>query len=172
VKEEDLPPFFQEVFSWGEGIVSKAFPLTGSRAMFIETVRSTKDSNLFGVPFEEFGTAGFWGRSLIARATQFHKEFPKEQVVVTGVYDGGQYQQLREAGFVPFHVSCNNITRTARGGTAVVNALSEGIERDLTKKISAQPNGPKLWAIWCDDKYSMPNKRLLTIEEFLNGVHA
>jgi hypothetical protein len=167
--EEDIMPFLQEVFAWGEGIVSKAYPLTGARAMYIEAIRGLTDTGLFGVPFEEFGIGGFWSRSLIARTTKFLTEFPKERVAVTGVFDVGQYQTLRENGFAPFHVLCNNLTRTARGGNSVVTAISDGIERDLTKKISSAPNGPKLWAIWCDTQYAAPSSRLLSTGDFINA---
>ncbi len=171
-QQADLTPFFNEVFAWGEGLVNKSYPLTGARAMFIESIRSIKDSSLFGVPFEEFGTAGFWSRSLIARVTKFLAEFPKEKVIVTDVFDSDQYVLLREHGFLPFHVLCNNITRTARGGTATVNQLSETIERDLIKQVSAQPNGARLWAVWCDENYAPPSGRLLTANDFIAGFSA
>jgi len=168
----DLTPFFNEVFAWGEGTVNKSYPLTGARAMFIESIRSIKDNSLFEIPFEEFGTAGFWSRSLIARVAKFLLEFPREKVIVSDVFDADQYQALREGGFLAFHVLCNNITRTARGGTAIVNQLSETIERDLIKQVSAQPNGARLWAVWCDEHYAPPSGRLLTVNDFIAGASA
>jgi len=162
-KNDDYVVFANQVFAWGEGIVSSKFPLTAPRMHFVEYMRETPN-------LERFGTADFWVTRLIARVTAFQKDFPGEMVVVTDVGSVSQYRALREAGFLAFHVQCNNVTRSGRGGNAVVPSLVTGIEQDITKKISQQPRGPKLWCVWNDPHYAAPSSRFISIEEFLKGV--
>ena len=90
--------------------------------------------------------------------------------VVTSVWTAEQYKFLRAAGYTPIHVMCNNITRTGRGGSQVVDSLTTTIERDITNKISSEPRGKKLWAVWCDEKYPPTSARLMTVEEFLKAL--
>lgn len=168
-RPESYPAFAEEVFAWGEGMVTKQYPLTAARSQFVESIRDIPHKK-GSVSFEEFGTAGFWARTLIVRVQMFHKEFPKELVVVTDVGTADQYVTLKEYGFTPFHVTCNNTTRKGRGGNDVVPALVKSIESSITQKISQSPKGQKLWCVWCDDKYPVPHARLLSVQEFLQGV--
>ena len=165
-EQADIMPFINEVFAWGEGLVNRDYPLTGARALFVDSIRNTKDSALFAVPFAEFGTPGFWTRSLIARALNRQGE----RVIVTNVFEAGQYTALKEAGFAPVHVTCNNVTRQARGGTGINPVLTDIVERDLVKQVSNTPHGSKLWAVWCDEQYPPPSPRLLTVHEFLSAL--
>jgi hypothetical protein len=161
----------REIFAWGDGLVTAKYPLTASRMHFVASVRMmSNQQGLFGIDLREFGTAGFWGRSLVARVQLFHADFPNELVVITDVWEPTQYSALRDAGFAPFHVMCNNITRSGRGGVASVSPLVNGIERDITNKISQQPRGKKLWAVWCDPQYPPTSGRMLTVPEFLSGL--
>jgi hypothetical protein len=167
VREEDYVEFANEVFAWGEGIVNSKRPLTAARAAFVSSFRQTGDSS---IPFQEFGLAGFWAKALLARVARFQEEFPNELVVVTDIGTVDQYKALREQGFIAIHVTCNNITRSGRGGTGFMPSLVTSIERDITQKISQQPRGAKLWCVWCDDKYPLPSGRMLTTAEFLGGA--
>lgn len=170
IPETDLVGFFNEVYAWGEGVVNQKYPLTACRAAFVGGVRDVVNrQGTFGIPLAEFGTSGFWIRSLVARVAHFRTDFPTELVAVTDVGTQEQYQALREAGFSAFHVSCNNITRSGRGGNAIVNPVADSVGRSLTKEISMSPRGPKLWCVWNDPNYSAPSGRLLSVNEFLKG---
>lgn len=159
----------REVLGWGDGVINDDYGLTAVRMLFIDNIRSTGESGglFFGISPKEFGTPGFWIRSLLARVAQHEKNNPARPAVVTDVTTEEQYLSLRKAGFLPYHVMCNNVTRSARGGAASVLPLNANIERDLLKKISSSPKGNKLWCVWCDDKYPPTSSRLLTTDEFI-----
>lgn len=161
------PGLTQELFVWGEGLITKAYPLTASRLTGVMLIRTLKLGS-FGISPERFGTAGFWLESLVARVKATITD--KELAVITNVWTPDQYKFLRAAGYTPIHVMCNNITRTGRGGTQVVSSLVNSIERDITQKVSSDPKGRKLWAVWCDEKYPPTSSRLLTVEEFLRAL--
>ena len=169
-KQESYSGFAYEVYAWGEGVVNKNYPLTAARSLFVENIRSIAGSANYDGIFEGFGTAGFWIRALLNRVTKFHLEFPKEVAVVTDIGTADQYQALRSAGFLHFHVYCHNLTRQARGGVATVSPLVASIEQNLTKAISKEPRGAKLWCVWSDDHYQVPSGRMLSVQEFLGGV--
>lgn len=168
-RPESLDPFLREVFAFGEGIVSQKYPLTAARALFVEWTRS-RMTEIFGVSPKNFGTDGFWISSVIARTDAFLREFPRELAVVTNVETSDQYKALKAAGFANVHVICNNVTRSGRGGTALVDPLVSHIERGITEEISQRPRGPKLRAVWCDPSYAPTSNRLLTVQEFIAGV--
>lgn len=168
-REGDLAEFTHEVFAWGEGQVSKKFPLTASRALFIGNARESQ-AKVFGISTSTFGTSAFWLNSLAARVNAFAKANPKEIVAVTDVGTAEQYKFLRAAGFMPIHVMCHNLTRNGRGGTNVIDPLVSSIERDITNKISQSPGGQKLWVVWSDTSYPPPSKRFLTVDEFTGGA--
>ncbi len=162
-----LNHFFTEVRTWGEGTISANFSLTATRAMFIQSIRESgkMGDKLFQVPVAQFGTPGFWLRSLIARAKQV-----EGRVIVTDVHAPEQYTGLMKAGFAVYHVTCNNLTRSSRGGSALTSAVADSIDRDVTKKISESPSGKKLRCVWNDDKYPAPSPRLMTVAEFLESI--
>jgi hypothetical protein len=164
IQEASYIPFANEVFAWGEGLVNAKYPLTGARAAFVRLMRTHQS--------ERFGTAGFWSASLIERVTSFQATYPGELVVVTDVGTVDQYKALKGAGFTPFHVMCNNVTRMGRGGNQVVPNIVTQIEQDIVKKVSQQPRGSKLWCIWNDANYGSTSSRFLTSDEFLKGVKA
>lgn len=163
-----LNQFVGEVRAWGDG--NDTTPMTPARALFTIHIRSAgKDGlALFGVNPQEFGTPGFWIRSLLSRAVRANDL--KNPIVVTSVETTEQYQGLRQAGFAPYHVLCNSLTRSARGGKPLTNPLADGIERDITTKLSQTPSGMKFWAVWNDDKYPVPSPRLLSVDEFLSQI--
>jgi hypothetical protein len=166
-REESYSAFAKEVYAWGEGIESKEYPLTAARAMFSESIRGLKQEGLL---FSEFGRAGFWSNMLLARVARFNKEFPGELVVVTDVGTVEQYKALQQSGFSPVHVMANTLTREKRGSAANASALSAMVERSVTQKISQQPNGGKLWCVWCDENYPLPSSRMLTVAEFVAAL--
>ena len=168
-----LVRFIAEVRGWGEGVVSDQLPLTAARAMFVENMRASgKEGNaLFGAPVEGFGTKGFWASCLLARVEKYESETPGARIVVTRVTTPDNYMALKKAGFVPWHVTCNPMTRSARGGSNLVDNVSERIERDITSKLSQSGQGTKLWCVWSDDKYPVPSPRLFTVHEFLSEIN-
>ena len=163
-----LNQFRAEIRAWGDGIVTNNHPLTAARAFFIEWIRGC-NAKFFGCSLQEFGTPGFWAKSLIARVTAFQTEFPKERVVVTDVLLPDQYHALLPT-FRAYHVTCNPLTRSSRGGGALTNPVADAVGRDLTQKISQSPTGSKLWCVWCDEKYPSPSARVLTVPEFLGQL--
>lgn len=169
-REEDYVDFANEVFAWGEGIVNKRYPLTASRAAFVDSFRQSANVDPSQIPLREFGLAGFWTNALRMRVDRFQESYPDELIVVTDIGTVDQYKALRQNGFAAIHVTCNNITRSGRGGSSVIPSLVNSIERDITQKISQQPRGHKLWCVWCDEKYPPPSNRMLTTAEFLGGV--
>jgi hypothetical protein len=171
VPASSLGQFVVEVRGWGEGIVNERLPLTAARAHFIEFMRSAGKQGdlLFGVPVVDFGTAGFWVNCLLARVRGFERDFPNEVVAVTDLGSAEQYTALKESGFAPFHVTCHPLTRSARGGSDVVDKLSGGVERDITMKVSQSKAGGKLWCVWCDEKYPSASQRFYSVSDFLRA---
>jgi hypothetical protein len=168
---KDLDRFAAEVQAWGDGEVSERFPITATRAMFVDYVRNSGGvgRTIMGIPVEDYGTAGFWSRSLLARVAEFEEAFPMGHlVVVTNVTTKPQYDDLRQADFRPYHVSCSEITRSSRGGKPVMGTIAESVERSITQKISQKPHGSKLWAVWDDPQYPPPSSRYMTIKEFFS----
>lgn len=166
-KEESYAGFAHEVYAWGEGLVTKSYPLTAARSMFVESIRGLEQK---GIRFDYFGRAGFWMQTLLERVLRFREEFPNEVVVVTDVGTPDQLSALKNTGFLHFHVMCNQLTRTNRGGLPAVSSLVQAIEQDITKQVSQHPRGAKLWCVWCDENYQVPAGRLLSTEEFLGGA--
>lgn len=165
--------FLAEVAVWGEGEVTDRYPLTTTRAMFLDNIREAGESGdrLFGVSVVSFGTQGFWARSLLARVKRYQQANPRHMVAVTNVTTPDQYNALRNAGFSPYHVMCNALTRSSRGGSETASQqLAESIERDITRKISESPHGKRLWCVWCDEKYPVLSPRILTVQEFLQSA--
>ena len=160
---ETSPELERDLFAWGDGTVAKSTPLTPSRLLFVKYIRESK--YVGGVDAKLFGTPNFWLASLAARVAG-----EKGIVAVTDVWDANQYKFLRQSGFTPFHVMCNNITRSGRGGSNVVSSLVTSIERDITNKVSQSPGGSKLWVVWSDDKYPPTSNRFLTVDDFVKGV--
>ena len=110
---ETSPELERDLFAWGDGTVAKSTPLTPSRLLFVRYIGESK--YVGGVDAKLFGTPNFWLASLAARLAG-----EKGIVAVTDVWDANQYKFLRQSGFTPFHVMCNNITRSGRGGSNVV----------------------------------------------------
>jgi hypothetical protein len=172
VNLEDTAGFVKTLVAWGEGTITATHPLTAERGAFLNWFRQTaeqwKDTVI--LPPSLFGTPDFWTRSLIARVKQFQAAYPGKLIAVTRVDTVTQHKMLSYVGFRPYHVLCNSITQTARGGRSQRTSLTEGIERDITRKLSESPQGKKLWAVWCDDRYPSPSPRLMTIDEFTQAI--
>ena len=165
-----LGGFIREITAWGEGIVTPDFPFTAARALFCDKMHEAgvNGDMMMGVSVAEFGTPGFWTKSLLARVTRHINSSPAGCVAVTDIQTPEQYKTLREAGFRAYHVACHNNTRAKRG--AAVNDFSRVaamIEQDITNKLSRSPKGEKLWCVWNDTENAAPSQRLLTLSEFL-----
>ena len=117
-------------------MVSKAYPLTASRLTGVMAIRDSKLVG-FGVPLYPIRQLHVLVDSIVSRVSAALT--PKELAVITSVWTAEQYKFLRAAGYTPIHVMCNNITRTGRGGSQVVDSLTTTIERDITNKISSEP---------------------------------
>lgn len=170
----ELRGFLRTMTCWGEGVLTPEVPLTAERGCLVELIRTNaaRWDDLFGVTSKLFGTPDFWTRCLLARVSKLRRSHPKSLVAVTSVPTEGRYIALKKAGFRPYHVLCNNLTRSSRGGNSTVSPLVNSIDRDITKNLSTSPQGPKLWAVWCDEKYPSPSKRLLSVGEFLTSIRS
>lgn len=165
--------YLRTMFAWGNGEVSPSYPLTAERALCLEMIRSNGGDweEITLMPASMFGTPDFWTRSLIARATQFQKQNPDRIVAVPHVETPMQHRMLTYAGYKGYHVLANSLSRSARGGgQGQSSILLEGINRDITRRLSEQPQGKKLMAVWCDEKHAPPSPRLLTVSEFVQAI--
>jgi len=168
-----LTGFVNEVYAWGEGLISNDYPLSPSRALFCDWLKESgpEGDELMGVPVSEFGTPGYWAKCLLARVARFQQDPTAiQRVVVTGIQTPEQYKLLRDAGFRPYHVACHNTTRAQRGATTEsFNRVAAMIEQDITAKLSREKTGSKLWCIWNDTQQPMPSQRLLSLQDFLTA---
>jgi hypothetical protein len=196
VAEEPLRQFIATVRAFGDN--DQNTPLSVTRAMFFDYMREAgaEGDTLMGVPVSTFGSPGFWTRSLLARIARFQEDervvlekFRVKQdteaaldalasrqqpeptvVVVCDLSTPAQYTSLREAGFKPYHVACHVNTRASRGAIqSSVNPLATEIEGNLTKDLSQNPGGKKLWCIWNDTEQPRPSGRLMSLPEFLDA---
>lgn len=170
-----LAPFVNEIYAWGEGLISNDYPLSPVRAMFCDWIKESGEEGdaLMGVPVSQFGTSGYWAACLLSRVERFLRvpeAITTTRVVVTGVNTPEQYKFLRDSGFRPYHVACHNTTRASRGATTEsFNRVAAMVEQDITAKLSREKTGSKFWCIWNDTQQPMPSQRLLSLQEFLTA---
>jgi hypothetical protein len=108
-----LLPFVAEVRAWGEGTVSKLFPLTAARALFCDRMHASgaEGDALFGSSVAAFGAAGFWEECLLARMARYFQAVPTGRAVVINVTTPNQFMALQKQGYRHYHVSCHAATR-------------------------------------------------------------
>lgn len=174
----DFSGALAEFMAYGEGTVSPAYPLTPARAFVITNVRASgKDGEkLFGIDPKRFGHKDFWLNSLTARIVRHTAKNPNERLAITQVETPAFYTHLtKQLNFKPYHVMASNVTVASRPATGSPEAttkptVSEMIEQDVNRKVSAQREGPKLWCIWNDPTQPCPTGRLMSVDEFRSAV--
>lgn len=179
--------FLQKVGQWGRGEVSPGYPLTPERATFISMVRSLGEVGAFDnfdshVDFSSFGAdKNIWIAALLRRAEKLART--RSQIGVSGCRFQNEFDLLKPAGFVHFHVMSSPqswLIRLKKDGidpnSPMVKDLSEimamNFDAAVYKTIARARVGPKLRVVWCDDVVRPPSPRLLTVEEFKREVGA
>jgi hypothetical protein len=170
--------FLQMIGQWGRNEINEQYPLTPERAMFSMMVRSLANQNITfgeGVDWGNFGyTPDLWVEGLLKRA-----EVIEGRIAVTNCRYNNEYRKLLANDFQHWHCVCSPATWTTRLASLGLSVsspeikdmsekLAQGLDSDLTKKISTQRHGPKLQVIWSDDKAPSPSNRFYTTQEFLD----
>lgn len=173
--------FLQTVGQWGRNEVNEQYPHTVERAMFCMMVRSLANQNCLGADGVEWGQFGLssdlWVDGLLKRVASVESN-AVDIIAVTNCRFPNEYKRLSEAGYQHFHCACSPPTWLARlaekkldAKSPVVSDLSEklasDLNADLTKKLSAAKQGPKMRVIWNDEKVPCPSNRIYTLEEFV-----
>lgn len=174
--------FLQKVGQWGRGEVSAKYPLTPERAAFVEEIRNSKRISAavgLSVEWSRFGdNNNLWLKALIARVDEHLVAFPDQRVAVTNVRFENEYRKLSEAGWTSYHVTAGPKTWIDRlaavgltpDGPSAKDAseqLAAGIDLDINRRLSRQPNGSKLRVIWSDEKSASPSRRLYSVAEYV-----
>ena len=155
--QEPPADFLNTVLVWGEGAIDPKTPVTPARLLFIDFIRQ-QSADLGGT---DFGTPGFWQRSLLLRAAAASVNGP---VVVTTCTTGPMLTALKDAGFQHFHIACSNQTLPTRKRRQGANdALANTFSNQLVREVSMHPQGPQLPCIW-NDGVPAPSPRFLTLE--------
>lgn len=171
--------FLQTVGQWGRGTVSADYPLTPERALFCQSVRDNRSEfeTAFKVEWASYGrNENIWLDSLIARMAA---EPVGAKVAVSGVRFQNEFTRLVAEGFVPFHVMTSAPTWTARLQKVNLSPdspeckntsehLAASLDANVIKTLSKAKHGPKLRAVWSDEKMQAPSGRLLTVAEFVS----
>lgn len=176
---KDIPgvrAFLQAAGQWGRAEVSEQYPLTPARACFISMIRSLGEANRFDPKYEvDWSSYGrnkdIWLNATNARVEKFLAQNSESRVAITNVRFQNEYKRLNELGWTGFHIMCAPETRLKRvtvgsNSKDVSEQLAAFLNHDVTRKISAQPNGAKLRAVWNCSTPS-PSPRLYTVPEFL-----
>jgi len=171
--------FLQNVGQWGRGLYKPKYPITATRALFSQVIRSFSQGGFeeWQVEWETFGNnEDIWLDSLVKRVTAFQGENPGEPVCVTNVRFENEYKRLVNEGWTHFHVLCSPNTWAKRLKSAGLKAdspevkdeselLARAMDADITKRLS-RGGSKKLRGIWCDLETPCPSKCFYTIDEF------
>lgn len=153
--------FLAAVKAWGANEISKEYPVTPARAMFVTMVRAIAPALPAGISWANFGAnEGFWIDACVASATL---EPEDTRVVVSGLTTDIELKFFSTQGFQHWHLM-------ARPGHKVTidsqNKLNSSLDNSVTTQVSQQRTGGKLRAIW-NDNVSPISNRLWTLPEFL-----
>lgn len=155
----------ETIYQWGNGQVSAQYPLTPARLLFATIADGSlvgPDGNCF-----EYGKPGCWIKNLIQRANNLVAD--GKQVIVTGVNSVDDYKALVAAGFRHYHVVCSPASYTARPKRKTANDnLAAAFDKDISVKLSRQPQGERLRCIWSD--VSTAHNRLFSVEQWLQAI--
>ena len=153
VPPKDTASFLSTVFAWGEGIISKDYPVTPARFLFLRALRTA---------YPKYGQPGFWVGLIIEEANR-----QSGLVAVTGVSSPTAMKALSEAGFKHWHVMTSPqtyATRAKRPGAD--DKLAANFDQQAIAQNSANRNGPKMSVIW-NCTTPPPSARLWTVDEWL-----
>lgn len=172
--------FLQTAGQWGRAEVNAQYPHTPERAMFTMMVRSLANQNVFnfgGVDWRMFGlTSDLWLDGLISRVAT---DSTGKLVAVTNVRFPNEYKRLVADGFQAWHCVCSPQSWIARLAERklksdspeladVSEQLATNLNADLTRKLSANKNGPRMRVVWSDSAVPPPSPRLYSLEEFVS----
>jgi hypothetical protein len=118
----------------------------------------------------DFGTPGFWARWVLEYIPSSADNAP--QLVVVGLRTTAEFKALQEAGFKHFHVMATPGTaqrRTPKEYNGTLSQLSQALDNDTHRKISAQRQGQRLNVVWNDDAVS-PSGRFIPAKDFQESV--
>lgn len=170
--------FLQVAGAWGRAEVTEQYPLTPARACFISMIRSLGEANRFDPKYEvDWSSYGrnkdIWLNATNNRVEDFIAKNPGVRVAITNVRFQNEYKKMQELGWSHIHIMCAPETRLKRvtvgaDSKDASEKLAAFLNNDVTRQISAQPNGVKLRAIW-NDSVPAPSPRLYTVPEFLAG---
>lgn len=146
------PVVVNEFRAWASGVVSSAYPMTLTRILLESLIRKQ-------VP--NFGQPDYWLKSVISQAQAANDA--GRPVIVTGVEDVPTFKLMQQAGFTHFHVMLSNMT--AMNKQLVPNQLSDALDNDVVKKISADRQGSKLRVIWNDTQPCISG-RFYSVQDF------
>lgn len=178
---KDIPgvrAFLQMAGQWGRAEVTEQYPLTPARACFISMIRSLGEAGRFdakyAIDWSQFGRdTHLWVNGVNKRVTAYLDANPEARVAATNVRFQLEYKTLTDLGWTHFHVMCSADTRAKRvkvtSDKDTSEALAAHLNNDVTRKISAQPNGAKLRVIW-NDSASPPSPRLYTVPQYLQEL--
>lgn len=156
-KNEQLAGLLPTIFAWGEGTITKDYPLTPTRWLFVQTL---------GQQWPGFGSPGFWVRMLLESASAI-----EGRVAITNVSSPGAFKALKEAGFTHFHVMTSPAAYMQRAKRPGANdSMANALDQDAIKKVSAQRQGEKLPVVW-NAPEAPPSNRIWTIAEFLTVMN-
>lgn len=179
---KDIPgvrQFLQAAGQWGRAEVSEQYPLTAARACFISMVRSLGELGRFDKTYEidwsKFGSDAYlWVNGVVKRATEYIEANPNRRVATTNVRFQPEFKALSGLGWTHYHVMCSPATRQSRvkvlSDKDTSEAMANALNNDVMKRISSQPTGSKLRAIW-NDTAPRPSSRLYTVDEYLQIIN-
>lgn len=156
VQAKDLGGFLNTIFAWGEGTISKEYPITPTRFLFAQQMRQA---------WANYGTPGFWVGLIVEAAKQ-----ETGLVAVTGVSTPTAMKLLTAAGFKHWHVMTSPqtfATRAKRPGAD--DKLAAHFDSQAIQQNSTQKDGPRMPVIW-NDTTPPPSGRLWTVDLWLTEV--
>lgn len=90
--------------------------------------------------------------------------------VVTGVTSAEDFKALRAFGAEVWHVMASEATRNRRLGAqqSRMEPLANAIDRDVTQRISQQPQPKEMLRVIWNDEVKPPSLRFYSLDSFLN----
>lgn len=173
--------FLQTAGQIGRGELSAALPLSIERANFIALVRAHAERlpDDFSVDWPSYGRhENLWLDAMLLRVRKHLDNNPGARVAVTNARFSNELTRLTAEGFVHFHCMTSAPTWSARLQKVglmpespecknISEHLAAALDANVIKTLSGAKHGPKLRAVWSDEKMQPPSGRLLTVSEFV-----
>lgn len=150
------PAVLAQLIAWANGTYDASAPNTAERGIFVQLIR-----NLFSL--EEFGTANFLAKQLIREAAL---QTDAQIIAVTDVQNVGEFNTLKEAGFVHYHVAASMTTMASRNKRPRDEKLATHLDGQASTIMQREPQGEKKAIVWSDPISANPCARFYTPEEF------